>query len=262
MSLFYIFSKLFTYLVLPPGMFIVLFFIAAFFVKRFRIFFFLSAFSFYLLSTSPVANWLLAPLEEPFNVAIEKESADAVIVLAGGSMQGAANLPLSTDSYKRMMWGIMVAKSHELPLLFSGAGLNQNYKESDAFMDSFRELQAYLHIEAPATSGIDQKKFSLHVESKSLDTYENAKLSKEAFKEAGINEPTVYLVTSAYHMYRSIKLYRHFGFHVIPAATDFKIDRRSRTVWDYFPSESSFRKSFIALHEYFGILSFKLRSIN
>ncbi len=261
MSSVYILSKLFTYLVLPPGIFIILFLVASFYAKRFRLFFIANAIIFYLLSNSYVSDWLLRPLEEPFNQSIAKTPVDAVIVLGGGHTQGVANLPLSSDAYKRMMWGLMVAKSNNLPLLFSGGGMQKEYLESDAFLDSLKELKLYLEIATPNSKSLSTKEFSLHVEDKSLDTYQNAEFSKTAFEKAGLKEPTIYLVTSAYHMKRSIRLYEHFGFKVIPAATNFKINHRAKDTWDYLPNAHSLYKSYIALHEYVGLLSLKIRRI-
>lgn len=261
MSSMYILSKLFTYLVLPPGIFILLFLIASFYAKRFRIFLLANAVIFYLFSTSYVADWLLQPLEEPFNQSITKAPVDAVIVLGGGHTQGVANLPLSSDAYKRMMWGLMVAKSNNLPLLFSGGGMQKEYLESDAFLDSLKEIKQYLEITTPSSKSLSTKEFSLHVEDKSLDTYQNAEFSKAAFEKVGLLEPTIYLVTSAYHMRRSIRLYEHFGFKVVPAATNFKINHRTKDMWDYLPNAHSLYKSYIALHEYMGLLSLKFRGI-
>lgn len=261
MSSIYILSKLFAYLVLPPGIFIVLFFVASFYAKRFRLFFLANAIIFYLFSTTYVADWLLSPLETPFNKPLEKQPVDSVIVLGGGNTKGVANLPLSTDAYKRVMWGLMVAKSNNLPLLFSGGGTCKEYLESDAFLDSLKELKLYLEIPTPTSKSLSTKEFSLHVEDKSVDTYENAKLSKLAFENAGLNEPTIYLVTSAYHMRRSIRLYEHFGFKVVPAATNFKINAKTKDEWDYLPNAHALYKSYVALHEYAGLLSLKLRGI-
>ena len=261
MSLIYIASKIFTYLVLPPGMFIVLFFLVAFYAKRFRLFFLANAILFYLLSTSYVADWLLSPLEQPFNQSLTKTPVDAVIVLGGGYTQGVANLPLSSDAYKRMMWGLMVAKSNNVPLLFSGGGTQKEYLESDAFLDSLKEIKTFLEIPTPTSKSLNSKEFSLHIEDKSLDTYQNAQFSKTAFEQVGLNTPTNYLVTSAYHMKRSIKLYEHFGFKVIPAATNFKINHKEKDKWDYLPNAHALYKSYIALHEYVGLLSLMLRGI-
>lgn len=252
MSSIYIVSKLFTYLVLPPGIFILLLLLASFYTKKFKILFLLGAFGFYALSNSFVADFLLKPLESSYNTTLDKsQKADGIIVLGGGSIAGSANLPLANDAYKRALWGAMIAKSTNLPLYFSGAGLYKKYSEADAFKDTMDELETYLHV----------KDISLHVENKSLDTYQNAKFSKQLFTNKGIEKPTIFLVTSAYHMTRSLKLYEHFGFNVIPAATGFRIDDKPKTIWDYFPNMGAFKKSYIALHEYAGLLSLMLRGI-
>jgi len=252
MSTIYIVSKLFTYLVLPPGIFILLLLLASFYAKKFKFIFLLGAFGFYALSNSFVADILLTPLETPYNVTLDKTlKADAVIVLAGGSVAGSANLPLANDAYKRAVWGLMIAKQTNLPLYFSGAGLYKKYTEADAFNDSVNEIKTNLQVED----------ISLHVENKSLDTYQNAKFSKELFKEQGIENPTIFLVTSAYHMKRSVKLYKNFGFNVIPAATGFRISNKPKNNWDYLPNMGAFQKSYVALHEYAGLLSLILRGI-
>ena len=252
MSTIYIVSKLFTYLVLPPGIFIFLFFALSFYAKRFRLFFMLISLGFYGLSNSYIADYLLTPLEQQYNKPLlEDAHADAIIVLGGGSISGSANLPLSSSAYKRAIWGLMIAKSQDLPLYFSGAGTHKEYTEADAFKDSINELRNYLYLE----------NVSLHVETKSLDTYQNAKFSKEKFTEQGVNNPTIYLVTSAYHMKRSILLYEHFGFKVIPTATDFKISDKPKTAWDYLPNMGALYNSYIALHEYAGLVSLYLRNI-
>ncbi|MCF6173100.1 MAG: YdcF family protein, partial [Campylobacteraceae bacterium] len=256
MSLIYIFSKLFTYLVLPPGIFIVGFFILAFYAKRFKAFFLVFALVFYLLSNSYIADFLLSPLETPYNKKINyNKKALSVIVLAGGSIVGSANIPIANDAYKRAMRGVMLAKSQNLPLLFSGTGLYKNYTESDAFIESMKEIEVNLGVSMTLSKNISLNKFALVVENKSLNTYQNAKFSKNSFENLNIKNPVVYLVTSAYHMKRSILLYKHFGFNVIPVATDFKISHKPKTLWDLLPNIGAFNKSYIALHEYAGLLS-------
>jgi uncharacterized SAM-binding protein YcdF (DUF218 family) len=262
MSSIYVVSKLFTYLVLPPGIFIIFFLIASFYAKKFKFFFILVALSFYALSNSYVSTWLLEPLEKPYNKTLElNKNAHAVVVLSGGSIAGSSNIPIGSEAYKRAMWGVMMAKSNNLPLLFSGAGVGK-YSEADAFLDSMSELRDNLHVEIPTSSTLKLNTFSLHVENRSLDTYQNAKFSKEKFEQIGINKPIIYLVTSAYHMKRSIKLYEHFGFKVIPAATGFVLSNREKTTWDYFPNMVSLKTSYRALHEYAGLFSLTLRGIN
>ncbi len=262
MSSFYIISKLFTYLILPPGIFIILFFLAAFYARRFKAIFIFFALSFYLLSNSYVADFLLRPLEAPYNKPLNKSKAmNGVIVLGGGSVAGSANLPLASDAFKRAMWGLMIAKSQNLPILFSGGSLYKKYTDADAFLDCAKEVQDNFGSMMPFLEKLVLNKFSLHVEDKSLNTYQNAKFSKLKFEQLGINNPTIYLATSAYHMKRSKILFEYFGFKVIPAATDFKVSSRLKTKWDYLPKMEAFEKSYIAIHEYIGLLSLKLRGI-
>jgi len=214
------------------------------------------------LSNTFVANLLLNPLEKPFNQNINTNIKPiAVVILGGGDIQGSLNLPLGNDAYKRAIYGVMLAKSKNLPVLFTGGGLNKKHTEADSFIKSMKEISKGFNTSIPLSKKNTLGNFSLHIEAKSLSTFENAKYSKEKFKALGISKPTIYLVTSAYHMKRSMLLYEYFGFKVIPVATDFKIDHKPNTMWDYFPNISAFNKSYIALHEYFGILSLKLRGI-
>lgn len=263
MSITYIVSKLLTYSALPPSIFIITLFVAAFYAKKYRFFFFFMAISFYALSNNYVANALLSPLEKPYNtpLPINKELADAVVVLSGGSVKGASNLPLSDETYKRAMWGIILAKQYNLPLLFSGTGTDATYRESDAFLASYQALNVFFDQKNVATSPLNVKTFSIHVENSSLDTYENAKLSKAMFEDMGIPKPCIYLVTSAYHMERSKRLYEHFGFCVIPAATSFKISQTTANWIDLLPNIWALEKSYKAIHEYIGLASLKLRGI-
>jgi uncharacterized SAM-binding protein YcdF (DUF218 family) len=262
MNTFYIASKLFTYLVLPPGIFIVLFLLASFYAKKYKFIFLLGALSFYALSNSYVADWLLSPLEKPYKSTLQTDkNVDAVVILSGGSIEGSPNIPISSSAYKRAIWGLMVAKTNNLPVLFSGAGLNQRYSEADAFVDSINELKENLHVAVAFSNKFEPNNFSIYIENKSLDTFENAKISKQIFEEEGIKNPKIYLVTSAFHMKRSIKLYEYFGFEVIPSATDFRLSQKERTKWDYLPNIEAFYNSYTALHEYFGILSLLLKGI-
>ncbi|MFK5881773.1 MAG: YdcF family protein [Sulfurospirillum sp.] len=262
MSTVYIVSKLFTYLILPPGIFILLFFLAAFYAKKFKRFFIFCAFCFYLLSNTIVANFLLQPLEKPYEKGFSKDvQANGVVVLGGGNIIGSKNLSLTSDAYKRVMYGLMIAKSQNLPLVFSGGGLGNQESESASFLRCLREMKKNLAFDFTFSKKIEKRKFSILVEDKSIDSFQNAKFTKAKFSKMGIKNPIVYLVTSAYHMRRAVELYRHFGFKVIPSATDFKISKKETIFWDYFPQMDAFYHSYEALHEYAGLLSLKLRDL-
>ncbi len=248
MNFFYIISKLFNYLFLPPGVFIIILLCASFFVKKFKWFFIICAFVFYLLSNTFISDLLLYPLESPYikqNQIFKK--ADAVVVLGGGKIKGSPNLPLSQSAFKRAVWGLMVAKQKNISLIFTGGGTDKSYSEADAFKETFKEIVKYLDIK------FDKKK--IFVEDKSLNTNENAKYTKKILVKQGKTKPTIILVTSAYHMKRAVQIYEKLGFTVIPSATDFLISNSAFNFLKLLPNMNSFYKSYIALHEYFGLLS-------
>jgi len=262
MGIIYIVSKFFTFLVLPPGIFIILFFLAAFYVKRYKMVFIFFAICFYLLSNTLVSNFLLEPLEKPYNKIFTKNrQADAVIILGGGNVQGSANLPLGDSAYKRAIYGLYIAKTQNLPLLFSEGSLRGQESEAGSFLKSMHEIDKYLAVKLSFSKKLERGKFSILTEDKSLDTFQNAKFTREKFDKFGIKKPTIYLVTSAFHMTRAKLLYEHFGFGVIPSATDFKINHRNFVFWDFFPHMYALENSFLALHEYAGLFSLKLRRI-
>lgn len=251
MSFFYIVSKLFTYLILPPGIFIVILFAASIYAKRYKKFFLFSAIVFYLLSNTVISNILLSPLEKPYAKPSNIKDADMVVVLGGGRIKGSSNLPLSQSAFKRVMWGLMIAKQKNLPLLFSGGGIDTKFSEADAFIQTLNELSKYLKIK------IDKKQ--ILIEDKSLNSFENAKYTKKILQRRGVLNPKIILVTSACHMKRAIKLYRYFGIKVVPSATDFLINQKKYNFFDMLPHMGALKRSYMALHEYFGILSLYLK---
>ena len=61
-------------------------------------------------------------------------------------------------------------------------------------------------------------------EGKSVNTHENAIFTQEILEEQNINK--ILLVTSAFHMPRSLKIFQHLGIDAIPAPTDFYISQQ------------------------------------
>jgi len=101
------------------------------------------------------------------------------------------------------------------------------------------------------------KPHSFIVEGKSKDTYENALYTSRLLPPSS----TIFLVTSAYHMPRSVRLFRHFGICPIPKKTDYKYDARLE-FQDFLPSFGGLKRLYLALHEYLGLLSLDIRGID
>ena len=225
---------------------------AGFYAKKFKTFFILSAIVFYLFSTQFIGNLLLLPLESKYNKPLKQQNVDAVVILSGGHVSSSANLPIQDSAFKRFVYGVMIAKKYNLPIVFTGAGV-RDYCGVDAAKDTLKELNNYLDLNLSIVHDINNS-FSMLFEDASLNTYENALFSKKLFEKNGISKPKIYLVTSAFHMKRSVQLFKNQGFIVYPAATGFMIsDELSQLA--YFPSMGGLMMSYYALHEYIGILS-------
>lgn len=88
-------------------------------------------------------------------------------------------------------------------------------------------------------------------EDRSVNTYENAKSSSKILQQMAPSE--VYLVTSGFHMKRSVALFQTFGVNPVPQASDF-ID----TEITWFPNSYNAAFTFVMLKEALGIWQVQL----
>ncbi|BCD61239.1 hypothetical protein NitYY0826_C0072 [Nitratiruptor sp. YY08-26] len=228
----YALSKLFTYTLMPPALFIWALLLASFgYLKRVM---FLLALLFWFLSTQIGAHLLLEPLE---NMHLPKKAVNPhyVVVLGGGYDKGA--LPLNAHATERLIMGLAIAKEHNATLVYTGYEAKYAKKEI-AF------LQKSLDLTLPVL-----------YEDRSLDTYQNA-----AFCAKILPKKEIYLVTSAVHMPRAYRLFTHFGFRITPVKTDFRT-KPALELSALFPKMDYFDASYAAFHEYVGLLSLIARGI-
>jgi uncharacterized SAM-binding protein YcdF (DUF218 family) len=107
----------------------------------------------------------------------------------------------------------------------------------------------------------------MRLETESLNTYENAILSKPMLQAE--EAETVLLVTSALHMPRSVAIFEKQGIPVIPAPTDYEFLQADWQVTDsgdrlfyamsFMPEADSLELTTQTLKEYLGILIYRLR---
>jgi len=97
------------------------------------------------------------------------------------------------------------------------------------------------------------------VEDRSQTTAQNAARSASILAPLGIRR--IFLVTQAWHMKRAVILFRHAGFTVTPAPTDFVTpSRRDSTILAYLPNPYAMALSAIVFHEVIGVLWIRLSS--
>ncbi len=232
----FIISKLITAFLLPPGIFIIILFFIAIKSRYKKSIFFLAGLI-WILSIKPLSNLLLYPLE---NIKIPKQKAPYVVVLGGGVVSKDV-IKSSAHQFKRLVYGMSIASTEHIPLIFSGGGEG---KEASAVKHDIKFLENSFHFHIKA-----------YFEYKSKDTKQNAYFSAKLFEKNHFKKK-IYLVTSAFHMKRAMIDFKRAGFKVIPRPTDFLSDY-NYSWYDFLPSMDSLYKSFWALHEYLGIIKAK-----
>jgi len=94
------------------------------------------------------------------------------------------------------------------------------------------------------------------IEDTSENTAQNAAHAAAMLREAGIDR--VLLVTDAIHMSRAMQMFSKTGLTVMPAATEFR-SRKPLSVADFIPSAGALQTSHYALHEWIGMVWYRLR---
>jgi len=197
-------------------------------------------------------RWLLGPLERqnpPILMASSVTSNDAqpvkwIIVLGGGgsySSQLPSPSQLSNASLTRLLEGIRLQR--QLP------GSKLILSEGNIFGSGpVAEVMGQVAVD------LGVRREDLVLETQSQDTESQAALTLPL-----VRTERFFLVTSAYHMPRSIALFRKLGMNPIAAPTDF--ESLSAESWGpsaLYPSAGGLRKAELAVHEYFGLAWAKL----
>lgn len=244
-------SKTIDHFLLPPGLFVLaLAGIAVFSFRRrvTRIGWFAAAVALvlWLLSTEVMSRALLRPLESAYGEPeLRIAEAEAIVVLGGGTVEpvSGAAASLTADPVARLVRGVEMHERTGLPIVFSGGTV---------FEARGGAPEAVLAGELARRLGIREEHILL--ESESRNTWENASNVINSF---GFDR--IVLVTSAYHMRRAHASFERQGVAVLPVAADFKADSRPLILQSFLPDFRDLGYSATALHEYVGLLYYRIR---
>ena len=253
------FSKFIEPWLLPPGLFVVALAVAAFGLRRFRnrrtakaTLLVLSA-TLYLLSTEAAARVVLGSLERavPHVGSVQMAAADAVVVLGGGVKTGAFTpdgqpaAVLAAEAQARLVHGYLIARDLNLPIVVSGGRvLDDERVPAEAVVASETLRRLGMPAEAILT------------EERSRTTFENARFVRESF---GFER--VILVTSAYHMPRSLFSFAAAGLDALPAPTAFRTDQRPFQPYMLLPNARALHDTATAFRERLGMLWYRLLAL-
>ena len=206
----------------------------------------LSALGFALLAVVPIGPAMMLPLEERFpRPAKLPERIDGILVLGGAvtpPFSWSSGVTAFNCSTVRVLGAVALARRHpEAKLVLVGSGL---------FPVGF-DARATLGF--VANEGIAPARILL--EEKSCITRENAVYAKELLRPAP--GETWVLITSAYHMPRSMGAFTAVGWQVIPYPVDFSIDRQTE-LRASFNLVDGLHDSTLAGHEWVGLVGYRL----
>ena len=262
--MFYFLSKFLPLLVYPLGLTCLLLIAAVFlrhrpiWLTRVLIVAFLAI---WLGGNRIVSMALQRSLERRHPALSEPVRADAIVVLGGGTREGAAPRPSFEvgEAGDRVLYAARLYRSGAAPLIIVSGGhapySNPGDESGAEVMKSFLD---FLNVPDDA----------ILTEIQSKNTYENAVQTVSLLKARDVKH--ILLVTSATHMPRSYAIFKEFeDLRVTPAPTDFQV---TDSDWRYYtsfnvgvqlmnllPQADSMLATTITLKEYMGIVVYHLR---
>jgi uncharacterized SAM-binding protein YcdF (DUF218 family) len=213
----------------------------------------------WLSSNVWVVNGMLQSLEWRHIPSGELPKAEAIVLL-GGATKSVAYPRVNPDLSEhgdRVTYTAQLYKQGKAPLVIISGGRSA-WMESGApeSSDISKLLQKDYGI--PSAAIVEDRE--------ALNTYENAINVQKIMKERNIKQ--VLLVTSAFHMPRSVRIFRKLNIDIIPAPSDYlvsqnELDEPLNTVEAFIlgiiPNTERLDKFTVALKEYVGTWTYILK---
>jgi uncharacterized SAM-binding protein YcdF (DUF218 family) len=195
------------------------------------------------------ADVLLWPLEGPFEHAPPPLQADVILVL-GGALDLAKTEPGRleyTQASDRFMYAVKLAQRFpQATVIFAGG--------TTSFIDKAKTEASLLQAEAVAF-GVPAGR--IRVDDRSRNTHENALEARRILSEVGGRQ--VVVLTSAFHMRRSLGCLRQVGIEAMPYAVDFRNHRGAPDPFGWVPQASRLDDATAAIREYVGLVVYRVK---
>ncbi|MFZ5570923.1 MAG: YdcF family protein [Thermodesulfobacteriota bacterium] len=198
-------------------------------------------------SVSPVSDHLVRGLEE--GQAIPRQvGGDVIILLGGANIDEALDMTgkgfPGGDTLARMVTAVRLQRRLDIPVLIASGRVFP-----DRMAGALVVKRLMMDLGVPAER--------IFLEEKSRDTLENAFYSIEICREHGWREPV--LLTSSAHMKRSVMLFERYGLKTTPYPAYLVAGEPVVHRWrDYLPRADALAETAAALHEYLGIVYYRL----
>ncbi len=209
----------------------------------------MSAGVFLVFTLLPINTFLLKPLEERFPALTElPANISGIIVLSGAEkpvISSTRGQPSLNESAERLTAFVDLARHYpEARLIYAGgvgALLNQDYKSNETARKLFKQL------------GLNSDR--IQFDSNARNTFENA---VNGFNLRGPETVGDWiLITSAFHMPRSVGVFRKTGWSVIPYPVDYQTSGEWKYDWHFFRLYN-FLEFSRGLHEWLGLIAYRV----
>jgi uncharacterized SAM-binding protein YcdF (DUF218 family) len=192
-------------------------------------------------------NYLLQGLEDRFAKPQDPAHLQCMIVLGGGfenevnTVRHGIEMNAGGDRFIETLR--LAQKYPQSRILVSGGdGSMSGVYEGDAVM-SGRFFPLF---------GVAKER--LVEETTSRTTFENAVNTKDLLAAQGLSN--CLLITSGYHMPRSVGIFRKLGIDVTPWPTDYRTDGRERLALDFTQPSRNSQNMATAVREWFGLVGY------
>ena len=209
-----------------------------------------------LLSSNTWSSSLIVrSLERQYLPQGEIPTAEAIVVLGGATKSAIFPRPMAdlAEEGDRLVYAAKLYQQQKAPLIIATGGripwLSSGATEA-------KDMSNLLQMMGVSSEAIIQ-------EPNALNTYENAIYVKKILDELKIKQ--ILLVTSALHMPRAVKVFRHQGIDAIAAPTDFLIGGNFSdggyqvNLLQFIPNVNYLKNFTKALKEYIGTVVYRLK---
>lgn len=203
-----------------------------------------------------VSSWttfgalILHPLENRFERPERLDGPVAGVIVLGGMFKGGINLVRKghelNNSADRIVEAAILARQNPQARILVTGGSGALFLDGEGDADAAPRLLMAL--------GVDEERLLL--EGDSRNTHENAVFSRRlADPQPG---ETWLLVTSAFHMPRSVGLFRKAGFDVVPWPTDYRTAGNEPVGLARDNAVDSLQNAAMGIREWIGLVAYRL----
>ncbi len=253
-SLFFYFSKIIWLLISPDSLFLILIILSLVLLyvgkeKHAKNILTAATMLLIIISLFPLGSWLLSPLESRFQTnPVLSDKIDGIIVLSGAENAELSHvwqqIELGSAAERDLTFLLLAKRYPNAKLIFTGGTgslTKQKFKAADVAKDLFTQ------------QGFDIQRIQFERESR--NTYENVIFSQQLVKPKQ-NEKWL-LITTAWHLPRSVGIFCKAGWPVIPYPVDHQTNKDNVVIIN-FDLANNLAVFKTAIKEWLGLFAYYL----